>query len=321
MRNQHKLALGLLLAMSVSVPVLAQDAKAPADATAATPVSSDNTPAATSPAPTNASPAGTVAPAAAAPAAAPTASGNSAPADKAVAPAPVTAAAKPLPAGDYTQHLEAGKAAAKKADNAKALDELKAALQLAEASNDLFRIAESNNEIANVYMAQQDIEHAAEYARRGKDTAIKLLFKDPKTQQLANQFASNEENGSIWINHVMQAEFAAQRKDYAAAENQYQAAIAKAKEYAEDGMPMATALTGLGKTYVAEGKYQEAEPVLRKAIELCEKNWTPVTKNAADDGADAMDRLALVLEKTGRKAEGDKFAGRAKKVRETKSFK
>lgn len=202
-----------------------------------------------------------------------------------------------------------------------AISEFEYALKLAEKDKDDFHIAEACNELATAYMRDKNMDKATEYARRAKDTAIKVLFSDPKTQALATQLSTNEENGSVWIGHVMQAEFAAQRKDFATAEAQYEAAIAKAKEYAAEGMPMATALTGLGKTYVAEGKYKEAEPVLRQAIELCEKNWTPVTRNAADDGADAMERLAVVMEKTGRKAEADKLLERSKRVREAKSFK
>lgn len=206
-------------------------------------------------------------------------------------------------------------------DSTKAIVELKAALQIAENNKDDFHIAESCNEIANYYMGMNDIMRAAEYAKRAKDTAIKVLFSDPKTQALATQLASNEENGAVWISHVMAAEFAVQKNDYPKAEAEYQAAIDKADQYAADGMPMATALTGLGKTYVTEGKYKEAEPVLRKAIDLCEKNWTPVTKSTADDGAEAMSNLAIVLQKTGRKEEGDKLAAKSKMVRDTKSFK
>jgi Flp pilus assembly protein TadD len=72
---------------------------------------------------------------------------------------------------------------------------------------------------------------------------------------------------------------------------------------------------------VQEGKYAEAESHLRRAIELCEKNWTPVTKSSALDAAEAMDHLATVLEKTGRKDEATKIASRSKEVRETKSLK
>lgn len=225
------------------------------------------------------------------------------------------------PQSTWRASFEAGKDAAAKGDSKLALEKLNAALAVAEKSSDEQGIAEISNQIANVYLAQGDIENAASYAKRAKDTALKILMADPRTRGLALQMTANEENGAVWINHMMKAQFALDRKDLKVAEDQYKAAIEKAKEYAPEGMPMSSSLAGLGRVLVEQGKYAEAEPVLRQAITLAEKNWTPVTRNSALDAADAMDRLAIVLEKTGRKDEAEKVSARSKAVRESKSLK
>lgn len=229
-----------------------------------------------------------------------------------------TAAAKqPAWAADY----DAGKLSAAKGDNAKAKEQLGAALKLAETANDDQGIAEICNQLANIYLTEGDILNASANAKRAKDAALKILMADPRTRALAAQLAANEENGSVWINHMMRAQFAMDKGDWAEAQKQYESALSKAREYAAEGMPAASALAGLGRVLVQEGKFKEAEPVLREAIALCEKNWTPVTKSSASDAADAMEHLAKVLENTGRKDEAVKISARSKEVREAKSFK
>jgi tetratricopeptide (TPR) repeat protein len=234
-----------------------------------------------------------------------------------VSAAETAAPANPAWAADY----DAGKMSAAKGENAKAKEQLEKALKAADAANDDQGIAQICNELANIYMAEGDIVNASANAKRAKDSALKILMATPATRALAESLAKNEANGSIWINHMMRGQFAIDRKDLPAAENEFNLALAKAREYAADGMPTASALGGLGKTLVLEGKYKEAEPVLREAISLCEKNWTPVTRSAATDAAEAMDNLALVLENTGKKDEAAAMAARAKEVRETKTLK
>lgn len=217
--------------------------------------------------------------------------------------------------------FQAGKLAVAKNELDTAKVQLNEALKEAEKANDDQGIAEVCNQLANVYLSEGDIINASANAKRAKDAALKILMADPRTRTLASQLAANEENGSVWINHMMRAQFAVDKKDWKDAEAEYQLASSKAKEYAPDGMPMASALAGLGKVLVEEGKYPEAEPLLRQAIALCEKNWTPVTKNAALDAADAMERLSVVLDKTGRKEEAGQMTARSKEVRESKSLK
>lgn len=217
--------------------------------------------------------------------------------------------------------FEAGKLSAAKGEHDKAKEQLLTALKAAEKINDEQAIAEIANQLANVYLTQGDIINASAYAKRAKDVALKILMANPSTRGLAVQLAANEENGAIWIAHMMKAQFALDKKDVVAAQAEYQAAVNKAREYASDGMPMASALAGLGRVLVDQGKYEEAEPLLRQSIALSEKNWTPVTKTSALDAADAMDRLVVILEKTGRKDEAAKLTVRSKEVRETQSLK
>ena len=221
---------------------------------------------------------------------------------------------------DWKAQVAQAKAAAGKGENEKAQTEFKAALQDAEKAGNDQAVAEICNELANFYMNKGDVMTAASYAKRAKDVALKILMADPKTAPLGLQLAKNEENGSVWINHMMKGEFACDAKDYKTAQVEYKAAVEKAREYAGDGMPMAAALNGLGKAYVANGDYKDAEPVLLQAIALCEKNWTPVTKATALDAADAMDKLAVVFEKTGRAEDAKKMNERSKQTRESKTL-
>jgi tetratricopeptide (TPR) repeat protein len=234
---------------------------------------------------------------------------------------PVSAADAVVVEPAWRADFSAAKLSVAKGESAKAKELLQSALKTAEAAKDGQGIAEICNELANIYLAEGDIINASANAKRAKDEALTILMADPRTRTLATALAANEENGAVWINHMMKAQFAMDKKDYKEAEVQYRAAGDKAKQYASDGMPMASAMAGLGHALVEQGKWQEAEPVLRQAIELCEKNWTPVTKNSALDAADAMDRLSVVLEKTGRKDEAAKVAAKSKEVRETKALK
>jgi tetratricopeptide (TPR) repeat protein len=221
----------------------------------------------------------------------------------------------------WTADLEAAKAAVAKADVAAAQASWTKALAAAEQAKDDQAIAEIANQLANSYLAAGDAVRASEMAKKAKDAAIRCLAADPKTKALAEQLARNEENGAIWIAQMMKGQLAFDKNDFATAQSEFQAAVDKAKQYAAEGMPMATALGGLGKTLVAEQKYKDAEPILREAIALCRKNWTPVTKQTALDAADAMERLAVVLEKTGRHEESVKVSERSKQVRETQNLK
>lgn len=216
--------------------------------------------------------------------------------------------------------LQSGKAEVAKGNQEKARQTLQAALAAAEKANDAMAVAEACNEMANSFMASGDVMKAAEYATRAKDTALKILMGDVKTAPLAMQLARNEEHSSVWIGHMMKGQFALEKKDYPLAETEYQSALTKAKEYAPEGMPSASAMSGLGRVYVATEKYKQAEPLLTQSIELFEKNWTPVTKSAALDAADAMTSLAVVYEKTGRADELKKLNERIKTARETQTL-
>lgn len=228
-------------------------------------------------------------------------------------------AAAPTPA--WAADYDAGKMSAAKGDNTAAKEQLAKALKVADAANDDQGIAEICNQLANIYMQEGDIVNASANAKRAKDSALKILMANPATRALAENLAKNEENGSVWINHMMRGQFAVDRKDLPEAEKEYTLALAKAREYASEGMPTASALGGLGRVLVMEGKFKDAEPFLREAITLCEKNWTPVTKSTATDAADAMDNLVTVLENTGKREEAHKMAAKAKEVRETKTLK
>ena len=78
---------------------------------------------------------------------------------------------------------------------------------------------------------------------------------------------------------------------------------------------LATALDALGALYLAEGKYDLADPLLNRATEIRERRLRP----GHPDLATSLENYAALLQKTGRGAQASELERRAREIRLTKS--
>ncbi len=110
----------------------------------------------------------------------------------------------------------------------------------------------------------------------------------------------------------LRAGFAAyQQGNYAEAVKQTKAALSLAEAFGPDDPRLATSLNNLALLYKAQGKYAEAEPLLKRAFAIFEKALGPDHPNVAT----SLANYAAVLRKTGRTTEAAKLEARAKAIR------
>jgi tetratricopeptide (TPR) repeat protein len=74
---------------------------------------------------------------------------------------------------------------------------------------------------------------------------------------------------------------------------------------------VATSLNNLAALYRAQGKYDQAEPLYKRALAILEKALGP----EHPDVATVLGNYAALLEKTNRQAEAEKLRQRAAKIR------
>jgi tetratricopeptide (TPR) repeat protein len=74
---------------------------------------------------------------------------------------------------------------------------------------------------------------------------------------------------------------------------------------------VATGFNDLALLYQREGQYIEAEPLLKRALEIRERTLGP--EHA--DVAATLEDYAMLLRETGRAAEAEVYAARAKAIR------
>ncbi len=78
---------------------------------------------------------------------------------------------------------------------------------------------------------------------------------------------------------------------------------------------MAMSLNSLARLYGDQGKYAEAEPLVKRALAIQEKALGPQHPNVAQ----GLENYAALLRKTGRTAEADKMEARAKAIRDKRA--
>ena len=100
-------------------------------------------------------------------------------------------------------------------------------------------------------------------------------------------------------------------RNYAEAEIQLKAALKKAEEFESDDPRLATSLNNLAGLYQAQGKYNEAEPLYKRALGIDEKTLGP----DHPDVAQSLENYADLLRKTGRNSEAERFEARGKAIR------
>jgi hypothetical protein len=98
--------------------------------------------------------------------------------------------------------------------------------------------------------------------------------------------ADRQASIDLMVSQLETGEVLARRLDFAAAADHYRMAIARGEpmmatdpSYVYYRLTMATALTRLGQALIAKGHTAEAEPLVRRAIDLAE---SASTKDAAD---------------------------------------
>ena len=81
--------------------------------------------------------------------------------------------------------------------------------------------------------------------------------------------------GSAWEALIKGAEAALERKDFASAEEQLKAALEAAERFPAGDPRLGKTLNNLAAIYYAQGDYERAEPLLRRAVEAMEQALGP----------------------------------------------
>ncbi len=74
---------------------------------------------------------------------------------------------------------------------------------------------------------------------------------------------------------------------------------------------MATTLNNMAGLYWAQGRYAEAEPLLKRSVVILAKTLGP----EHPDRANSLENYAALLRKTGRGAEAERLDARAQSIR------
>ncbi len=111
-----------------------------------------------------------------------------------------------------------------------------------------------------------------------------------------------------WQKHMDAAVEAFVASDYAEAGKQYEAAVNEAEAFGADDTRLAESLNGLAVVYRDQGRYTEAEPLLKRALSIREKALGP----AHPDVIQSLNNLAGLYQDQGRTAEAEPLLDKAK---------
>lgn len=142
-----------------------------------------------------------------------------------------------------------------------------------------------------------------------KSTIILALVLTTLSQSLAQD--------SIWVSYFAKGAEAFEEGNYVEAERMFRAAISEARKAAKSGSPnaigmMSDSLSGLGAALSSQGRYADAESVIREQLQLLE-----VTHGESDpDYAKTLNNLGLVLSEQKKYKEAEEIHRRALKLRE-----
>ncbi len=101
-----------------------------------------------------------------------------------------------------------------------------------------------------------------------------------------------------------------QRGDYAEAEKQWSAALKEAEGFGPQSPRLATSLSNLAALYNAQGRYGEAEPLLKRVLAIDEKALRPDHPNLAID----ITILAQLYQAQGRYADAEPLYERSSAI-------
>jgi tetratricopeptide (TPR) repeat protein len=94
------------------------------------------------------------------------------------------------------------------------------------------------------------------------------------------------------------------------AEKHFQLAVAEAEKLGEKDPKLATSLNNLANCLRSQGRYEEADPVYKRAIQAKEKSDGPFS----DGLVSILENYATMLRACNREAEAEKHARRARGI-------
>jgi tetratricopeptide (TPR) repeat protein len=113
-----------------------------------------------------------------------------------------------------------------------------------------------------------------------------------------------------WHGYMNAGAEAYQRGDYAEAVRQTQFALKEAEAFGEEDPRFAQSLNNLAELYQAQGRYDEAEPMFKRALTIGEKTL------GHPDVATSLNNLALLYQTQGRYNEAEPMLKRSLAMRE-----
>ncbi len=121
-------------------------------------------------------------------------------------------------------------------------------------------------------------------------------------------FACTSVSDEEWERYIQTGEEAYQQGRYTDAETSWLAALEQAKKFGDEDTRLATSLNNLALLYSEQGKYAEAEPLARRALEIWEEALGPEHPNVAK----SLENYAALLREMDRNEEADRLEERAR---------
>ena len=111
--------------------------------------------------------------------------------------------------------------------------------------------------------------------------ALKSRWILPGLLWLALSFPHALAGADEWQKYMDAAAEAFVAPDYAEAGKHYESAVKEAEVFGTDDPRLAESLNGLGVVYRKQGRYAEAEPLLKRALSIREKVFGSVSTRAS----------------------------------------
>ena len=126
---------------------------------------------------------------------------------------------------------------------------------------------------------------------------------------------------TAWKKYMDAAKVAFDRDRYAEADKQLLTALKEAEKFGEQDRRLAVNLGALGTVYRAQGRYAEAEPLLRRALAIvekrvAEKELEPEDPRVVEVVVPILDNLAALYTVQAKYAEAEPLFRRALAIRE-----
>ena len=173
------------------------------------------------------------------------------------------------------------------------------------------RVEEAHLHLALVMQAARSVPAHRAYALQFAQTAFALIDRDHVASDVALLRevltwerppgpVGQDQQGSL---HAILAHLLLRLKQAVEAEQQARACIAIRERLHPEGWPLHSAQAVLGRALLAQGRLEDAEPVLRKAAEALLAGWEDMPKPARPRVAETLEALVATYGALGRKEE------------------